>query len=107
LLALADMRALILEPRPDAVTEHGLIDVLTRQVTALSLRNAIDITVTGPPSRLPLTPKAEEQAHRIALERCTTPSSTPKRAPFASRSPASTTTGKVSTRPAAAPGTWA
>jgi signal transduction histidine kinase len=68
LLAPADMRALIFELRPDAVTEHGLIDALTREVTALSLRNGIDITVTGPPSRLPLTPTAEEQAHLIALE---------------------------------------
>ncbi|MGZ4644051.1 MAG: histidine kinase [Blastococcus sp.] len=66
--ALADMRALIFELRPDAVTEHGLVDALTRQATALSLRNGIGITVTGPPERLALTAQAEEQAYRIALE---------------------------------------
>ena len=62
------MRALIFELRPDAIAEHGLVDALTRQATALSLRNAVTITVTGPPGRLPLTPRAEEQAYRITLE---------------------------------------
>jgi PAS domain S-box-containing protein len=66
--ALADMRALIFELRPDAVAEHGVVDALARQATALSLRNAIEITVTGPAGRLPLPPQAEEQAYRIALE---------------------------------------
>jgi PAS domain S-box-containing protein len=66
--ALADMRALIFELRPDAVTEHGLVDALTRQATALALRNGTEITVTGPSARLPLPPQAEEQAYRIALE---------------------------------------
>src|SRR3954468_3962604 len=31
--ALADMRALIFELRPDAVAEHGLVDAVTRQAT--------------------------------------------------------------------------
>jgi PAS domain S-box-containing protein len=66
--ALADMRALIFELRPDAVTEHGLVDALTRQAAALALRNGIEITVTGPATRLPLPSPAEEQAYRIALE---------------------------------------
>jgi signal transduction histidine kinase len=66
--ALADMRALIFELRPDAVAEHGLVDALTRQATALALRNDRTIAVTGPPARLPLAPQAEEQAYRIALE---------------------------------------
>src|SRR3954463_8749046 len=66
--ALADMRALIFELRPDALAEHGLVDALTRQTTALALRNAVAVTVTGPPARPALAPQAEEQAYRIALE---------------------------------------
>jgi PAS domain S-box-containing protein len=66
--ALADMRALIFELRPDAVAEHGLVDALGRQAAALSLRNAVEVTVTGPPARPALAPQAEEQAYRIALE---------------------------------------
>jgi PAS domain S-box-containing protein len=66
--ALADMRALIFELRPDAVTEHGLVDALARQTTALALRNDVTIAVTGPPARPALAPQTEEQAYRIALE---------------------------------------
>src|SRR3954447_887291 len=50
------------------VTEHGLVDALTRQATALALRNGLEITVTGLATRLPLPSRAEEQAYRIALE---------------------------------------
>lgn len=69
--ALADMRALIFELRPDAVAKQGLTEALTRQTTALSLRTHIPITVSGTPARLPLSAATEEHTYRIALEAVT------------------------------------
>jgi len=66
--ALAEMRALIFEVRPDALAEAGLVTALTRQSAALAARSGINVTVTGPPERLPLAVGAEEQAYRVALE---------------------------------------
>lgn len=66
--ALAEMRALIFEIRPDALAEAGLVAALTRQAAALTARSGIDVTVSGPAERLPIPGHAEEQAYRVALE---------------------------------------
>ena len=66
--ALAEMRALIFEVRPDALAEAGLVTALTRQAAALTARSGVTVTVTGPAERLPVPVAAEEQAYRVALE---------------------------------------
>jgi signal transduction histidine kinase len=66
--ALAEMRALIFEIRPDALAEEGLVTALTRQAAALTARSGVTVTVTGPGERLPVPAAAEEQAYRVALE---------------------------------------
>ena len=66
--ALAEMRALIFEVRPDALAEAGLVTALTRQAAALTARSGITVTVTGPGERPPVPAAAEEQAYRVALE---------------------------------------
>ena len=66
--ALAEMRALIFELRPDALTEEGLVVALQRQAAALTVREGLPITVEGPAKRLPLVPDVEEHLYRLALE---------------------------------------
>ncbi|MBI1351758.1 MAG: PAS domain-containing protein [Actinomycetales bacterium] len=66
--ALAEMRALIFELRPDALAQEGLGSALTKQAAALSAREQIAITVKAPSTRLAVTPNAEEHLYRIALE---------------------------------------
>ena len=66
--ALAEMRALIFELRPDALAEEGLVAALTRQAAAISARDGLPVTVRGPDEPLPLPPEAAEHAYRVALE---------------------------------------
>ena len=66
--ALAEMRALIFELRPGALAEEGLISALRRQAAAISAREEVQITVTGPDNRLNLPPAAEEHCYRLVLE---------------------------------------
>jgi signal transduction histidine kinase len=66
--ALAEMRALIFELRPGALREEGLVAALSRQAAALSARESVPITVTGPAQRAVLTATAEEHLYRIVLE---------------------------------------
>jgi signal transduction histidine kinase len=66
--ALAEMRALIFELRPDALAEEGLVAALTRQAAAISAREGLPVTVDGPADPLPLSPEAAEHSYRVALE---------------------------------------
>jgi signal transduction histidine kinase len=66
--ALAEMRALIFELRPDALVQEGLVAALQRQADATRAQSGLTVTVTGPSERLPLDPAAEEHLYRIALE---------------------------------------
>lgn len=66
--ALAEMRALIFELRPDALAEEGLGSALTKQGAAMAAREQIAIEVDAPSARLPLSVDAEEHLYRIALE---------------------------------------
>ena len=66
--ALTEMRALIFELRPDALAAEGLVGALQRQAAALTAREGLPITVTGPTERLPLAPRAEEHLYRLVLE---------------------------------------
>jgi signal transduction histidine kinase len=66
--ALAEMRALIFEMRPEALAEEGLVAALTRQAAAIESRTGTTVTVTGPEGRLPLNAEAEEHLYRVTLE---------------------------------------
>ena len=66
--ALAEMRALIFELRPDALAEEGLVAALTQQASALGAREGLVVQVDGPDERLPLGPEVEEQLYRLGQE---------------------------------------
>ena len=66
--ALAEMRALIFELRPEALAEEGLLAALSRQAAAISAREQLPVAVDGPQERLVLSAGAEENAYRIVLE---------------------------------------
>ena len=66
--ALAEMRALILELRPGALAEEGLVAALAKQASALSAREGLVIEVDGPDADLPLGPEVEEQLYRLGQE---------------------------------------
>ena len=66
--ALAEMRALLFELRPDALAEEGLVAALARQAAAISAREGLPVTVQGPDGPLPLLPEAAEHSYRVALE---------------------------------------
>lgn len=69
--ATAEMRALIFELRLDALADHGLEATLLTQTAVLAEQHGVVIDVTGPGTRLPLAPAAEEHAYRIAMEAVT------------------------------------
>jgi PAS domain S-box-containing protein len=66
--ALAEMRALIFELRPGALAEEGLAAAVSKHAAAVAAREGIDVVVTGPADRLPLSPEAEEQLYRLTQE---------------------------------------
>jgi PAS domain S-box-containing protein len=66
--ALSEMRALIFELRPGALTEEGLLGALRRQGAVLSTREGFTLTVEGPESRLGLGAEIEEHLYRIVSE---------------------------------------
>jgi signal transduction histidine kinase len=66
--ALAEMRALILELRPGALAEEGLVAALAKQAAALSAREGVVIEVDGPAADLPLGPEVEAQLYRLGQE---------------------------------------
>ena len=66
--ALAEMRALVYELRPDGLADDGLVVGLTRHATAVSACEDVAIAVRGPEERLPLSSEAEEQLYRLCQE---------------------------------------
>ncbi len=66
--ALAEMRALIFELRPQSLVEEGAVVALRKQAAAVSAREQVVVEVVGPEARLPLTAAAEEHLYRIGLE---------------------------------------
>jgi signal transduction histidine kinase len=66
--ALAEMRALIFELRPEALAEEGLVGALRKQGAALAARDQVQITVAGPDQPLGLGAGAEEHLYRIVSE---------------------------------------
>jgi PAS domain S-box-containing protein len=67
--ALAEMRALILELRPESLQTDGLVTVMQKQVDALCARYKIDVSLehNGEP---PISLHAKEALYRISQESC-------------------------------------
>jgi signal transduction histidine kinase len=65
--ALAEMRALIFELRPDAIREEGLVSALRKHAAARQARDGIAVEVL-PNDERRLPPEVEEAAYRIARE---------------------------------------
>jgi PAS domain S-box-containing protein len=66
--ALAEMRALIFELRPGALSEEGLGAALSKHSAAVTAREGLEISVQIPEERLPLAVAHEEHLYRLAQE---------------------------------------
>lgn len=66
--ALAEMRALILQMRPESLHEEGLVVALRRHAAVLAAREGLDVGFTAPDHRLPLEEQAEEELLRVVQE---------------------------------------
>ncbi len=66
--ALAEMRALIFELRPENLVTEGLVVALQKQVTALCKRHNLDARITATPGEPILSIEAKEALYRITLE---------------------------------------
>jgi signal transduction histidine kinase len=66
--ALAEMRSLIFELRPEGLADEGLVSAIRKHAAVLSSREGLPIEVHGPTERLSLTPGAEENLYRIIQE---------------------------------------
>ena len=66
--ALAEMRALIFQLRPDALHEEGLVSALRRHAAAVEAKAQLRIRVEGPDYELPLPTHVETQLFRVAQE---------------------------------------
>jgi signal transduction histidine kinase len=66
--ALAEMRALIFELRPEALREEGLAAAIRKQAAGISARTEIAVEVRAPKRPIPLPGDVEEQVYRLVLE---------------------------------------
>ena len=66
--ALAEMRTLILQLRPEGLTEQGLIGALTTRADVMSRREDLRVEVESPGRPLMLTSEVESHLYRIVTE---------------------------------------
>jgi signal transduction histidine kinase len=66
--ALAEVRALIFELRPEALQEEGLVAAIRKQAEGLAAREDLVLEVDAPQERISLPAKVEEQLYRVAQE---------------------------------------
>jgi signal transduction histidine kinase len=66
--ALAEMRALIFELRPESLAQDGLIPALRRQVEALTTRHKVKATLVAADGEPNMPIEAKEALYRIAIE---------------------------------------
>jgi len=66
--ALAEMRALIFQLRPEALHEEGLTAAVRKHAAALAAREGVDVRVHAEDDRLPLEDVAEEELFRVVQE---------------------------------------
>ena len=67
-IALAEMRALIFELRPESLREDGLLVAFRKQAAALMARNKIELKLTLDELEPPISMAAKEALYRIGLE---------------------------------------
>jgi len=66
--ALAEMRALIFQLRPEALHEEGLTAAVRKHAAAVAAREGLDVRVYAEEERLPLEELAEEELFRVVQE---------------------------------------
>jgi signal transduction histidine kinase len=66
--ALAEMRSLIFELRPEALQEEGLVAAIRKQAEGMSARTEIEVDLRLPTRRLALPRDVEEQVYRVIQE---------------------------------------
>jgi signal transduction histidine kinase len=66
--ALAEIRALIFELRPEGLREEGLLAALRKHAAAVAARDGVPLEVDLPEDPLPLDPGVEEELYRVAQE---------------------------------------
>lgn len=66
--ALAEMKALIFELRPEALREEGLVAALRKQADKIVARDEITVEVSGPHAPVVLSPPMEEELYRWSQE---------------------------------------
>ncbi|HEV3400055.1 MAG TPA: GAF domain-containing sensor histidine kinase [Actinomycetes bacterium] len=66
--ALAEMRALIFELRPEALREEGLVAAVRKHAEGLSAREELSVAIEAPDDQLALPAQVEEQLYRLAQE---------------------------------------
>jgi PAS domain S-box-containing protein len=66
--ALAEMRALIFELRPEALREEGLVAAVRKHAEGLSAREELSVVVEAPEDQIALPAQVEEQLYRLAQE---------------------------------------
>ncbi len=66
--ALAEMRMLIFELRPDALHKDGLVIAVRRHADAVAAREGFEVRVQASVDRLPINERAESELFRIVQE---------------------------------------
>jgi signal transduction histidine kinase len=66
--ALAEMRSLILQMRPESLHEEGLIVALRRHASSIAAREGLDIGIHAPDRPLSLDHRVEEELLRVVQE---------------------------------------
>jgi signal transduction histidine kinase/DNA-binding LacI/PurR family transcriptional regulator len=66
--ALAEMRALIFQLRPDALHNDGLVEAIRKQATALAVREDMDIQVETSREHFPLAERTESELFLFVRE---------------------------------------
>jgi PAS domain S-box-containing protein len=66
--ALAEMRALIFELRPEALREEGLLAAVRKQAEGLSALEELAVVIEAPDDRITLPAQVEEQLYRLTQE---------------------------------------
>ncbi|MFD2473555.1 PAS domain-containing sensor histidine kinase [Amycolatopsis silviterrae] len=69
--ALAEMRALIFQLRPEALHAEGLVSAVRRQAAALAARDDIRVDVEDPDGLAGLPPEVEVELFRVVVESLT------------------------------------
>lgn len=66
--ALAEIRALIFELRPRALSEEGFVSAVRKHAAAVGSRHSVRVTVQAPPERIFVGDRVEEHLFRVIQE---------------------------------------